>query len=153
MIAKITEGYDLERSWDKAGARRITFIPISNCEFNVKVDLHLTEGLNYQGSTRITFSTTCYAQSLWDFWDSLHALQQGRETSAVYHGSGDMELKVAIEVEQPEIGERRALICTLDYQPFQILEEIAIPARLHVPLGGVGVLNDTLTIMGEFLRR
>jgi hypothetical protein len=151
MRARITEAYDLELRWEASGTRRIVFEPVSESEFEVRVELHLTEGLNYQTPTRISFSTTCYARSLWDFRDSLSALQSEGISSASYSGSDDMELLVDVEAEQPEIGQRKALICTLVYEPFQILEEIALSASLRVPLGGMEDLEGTVRVMNEFI--
>jgi hypothetical protein len=150
MRATITEAYDLELRWEAGGARRIVFEPVSESEFEVRVDLHLTEGLNYQTPTRISFSTTCYARSLWDFRDSLSALERGDIDSARYCGTEDMELLVGVEAQQPEIGQRKALICTLVYEPFQILEEIALPGSLRVPLGGIENIEEVVRVMSEF---
>ncbi len=151
MRARITDAYDLEFRWEECGIRRIVFKPISNSEFEVCVDLYLTEGLNYQTPTRISFSTTCYARSLWGFRDSLSKLTIEDTDSAKYYGSQDMEILVGIESEKPNIGSRTTRICTLIYEPFQLFDMIAFPGQIKIPLGGVEDLGGTIKTMNEFI--
>jgi hypothetical protein len=134
MHAELTDNLDLILSWSDRGTNTLTWSVCSKCEFEVRASLHLDSGMNYQGCTRIEFSTTCYAWALRLFADSLEQFLRGNAPEAQYCGS-DLSITISSKQGQGDCTDKTAILCDLEYEPFRSLNLVCCSGRISVTLG------------------
>lgn len=152
MRAEVTDSLDFVLSWNDNGRSTITWSVCSNCEFEVRASLRLDSGVNYQGGTRIEFSTTCYAWALRLFADSLEQFLRGEASEARYCGSEDMTITISTKRGQAACTDFTVVACDLEYEPFRTLNLVWCPGRIAVTLGLLEEGENVVRIIREVLK-
>ena len=135
MKAHISDSFDLVLRWEDDVRCEIVWSVCSDCEFEVTARLWFAPGLNYQGATRLDFSTTCYAHALRAFADRLDEFAAGRATSAEYWGSQDMSLTVREQRGQADFADRTVVVCDLKYEMIRSVDGVACDTQFEMILG------------------
>ena len=135
MKAQITDGFDLVLTWGDDCHCEIIWSACSECEFEVRAKLMFQAGLNYQGSTQLNFSTTCYAYALRFFADELDQLVSGSRTSADYTGSCDMSIRIRDHRGQGDFIDRTIRVCELSFEMIRSIDMVACDSTFVVTLG------------------
>ena len=134
MKAQVTDNFDLVLRWDDSRSE-ISWSGCSNCEFEVRAKLWIPGGVNYQGSTKIEFSTTCYAYALRLFAESLERLAGGQQDRASYRGSEDMEIKILERQGQAGCSDRRIMACDLKFDLLRAVDMVWCDNQIEATLG------------------
>lgn len=135
MKAHITDNFDLVLRWENEARCEIVWSACSKCEFEVVAKLWFPSGINYQGATRIDFSTTCYAYALRFFADQLDDFSSGRKKSAEYHGSQDMIITLRERRGQCDYADRTIVVCDLKYRMMRTIDMVVCDTEFEFPLG------------------
>jgi len=135
MIAEVTENNQLVLRWLGERRNQIKWTACSENEFEVIATLWFPGELNYQGPTSIEFSTTCYADSLGWFAQSLEQLIENHNVQAKYYGTEDMYLRIFSRRGQADYRHMSAIFCDLEYNATASCNGIACDNRLFLTLG------------------
>jgi len=135
MKAHVTENFDLVLRWDDDSKCEIIWSACSECEFKVTAKLWFPPGLNYQGSTLLEFSTTCYAYALRFFAEELDKFVCGDSATAVYRGSEDMTITIQERHGQADFLSRTIKVCDLRFEMFRTINMVACDSAFEVTLG------------------
>lgn len=152
MKAQVSDEFDLVISWDDFGLSKIIWSACSDCEFEVRVEIGLHRGLNYQEAIRLEFSTTCYASALRDFAGELHDFISGRRDSARYYGSEDMEIRVHCKEGQADAKGQSITACDLRFEMHRSLDLIYCGGRIEMTLGRLDEPKRTIQAIEEVMR-
>ena len=135
MKAQVTDNFDLVLRWDDETRCEVVWSASSESEFEVTAKLWFPPGLNYQGPTRLDFSTTCYAYSLRLFADELDDFASGRRASAEYRGSEDMTITLTERSGQCDFADRTVVVCVLKYEMMRSVNMVVCESEFDLTLG------------------
>ena len=135
MKAQITDDFDLVLRWDDESRCEVVWSPCSNCEFEVTARLWFPPRLNYQGPTRLDFSTTCYAYALRFFADELEEFSSGQRPAAEYRGSEDMTIAIQERRGQCAFKNRTVIFSVLKYKMMRSVNMVACDTEFELVLG------------------
>lgn len=135
MKAHISDNFDLVLKWEDDVRCEVVWSPCSECEFEVTAKLWLPPVFNYQGPTRIDFSTTCYAYALRCFADELDTFASGKKTSAEYHGSEDMSITLRWRRGNVDFAEKTVAVCDLKYELSRDVDMVICATVIELTLG------------------
>ena len=135
MKAQVTDDFDLVLRWEDEARCEVVWSPCSNCEFEVTARLWFPPGLNYQGPTRLDFSTTCYAYALRFFADELEEYSSGQRPSADYRGSEDMTIALEERRGQCDFKDRTVIVSVLKYEMMRTVNMVVCDTEFELLLG------------------
>lgn len=151
MKAHVNDNFDLVLRWDDEVRCEVVWSACSECEFEVTAKLWFPPGLNYQGPTRLDFSTTCYAYALRFFADELDDFASGRKASAEYRGSEDMTITLREHRGQGDYAERTVVVCDLKYEMMRAVSMVACNTKFELTLGRPDDLRGTAKAIREVI--
>lgn len=150
MVSQVSETFDIILKWENgAEISTLRFSPCSVSEFEIRADIQLRYGLNYQGPTFIQFQTCCYALGVRRFAENLRSFACTEEPGRLFYGSEDLELLSVRHVRG--VHKKGATIAELRYRPFRVLQEVHFESELRVPLGPFGDLIGTARAFEEVI--
>lgn len=153
MKAQVTDNFELVLRWEDECRCEIVWAACSESEFEVTAKLWFPPGLNYQGPTRLDFSTTCHAYALRFFADALDDLASGRKTSAEYQGSEDMAIVLAEKQGQCDFADRTITVCVLKYEMMRAINMVVCDTEFEMALGRPEDTSGTAKAIREVLAR
>lgn len=151
MNAHVTENFDLVLRWDDEARCEIVWSPCSNCEFEVTARLWFPPGLNYQGPTRLDFSTTCYAFALRLFAEELDGVVSGKRTTAVYRGSEDMTIAIQEWKGRCDFKNRTVMVSVLKYEMMRTVNLVACDTEFELIVGKPEDFKGTAKAINEVI--
>jgi len=138
MKAHVSDSFDLVLRWEDDVRCEIVWSASSRLgRFDVLAKLWFPPGLDFQGPTRIDFSTACNAHSLSAFADELDDFASGRKASVVYGGSFDMTLTLRERRGMSDCADLTVMVCDLKYEFIRFVDRVACPSPFEVTLGKV----------------